>query len=171
MRNQGSRSCPFFKKNFKEKTIFLTLYTHLYPRSDWQETYSLYFLNIILFNFMFIHGNLSNRYPTDLSWSEYGNEATVKVRILESTEREQPESWPVLAAPGTDQNSESLFYTEVRPLRRACLKGVFNLCLQLPTSLHAHMDQQYYLLFSFPFCCNIIFSLLFTHSFFVCCPF
>lgn len=67
----------------------------------------------------------------------------MRVRILESTERKQP----VLAAPGTDQNSESLFYIEVRPLRRAWIKGFFSSHLQLATSLHVQMDQQYYLFF------------------------
>ena len=131
----------FFFRIFKEKAIFLTLYTHLYPRSDWQGIYSLYFFKLVLLNFIFIHGNLSNRYPTDSSWSEYRNEETVRIRI-ESTEWEKLESWPVLAAPGTDQNSESLFYTVVRLLRWAWLKGVFSSHLQLATSLHAHMDQQ-----------------------------
>lgn len=158
----------FFFRIFKEKAIFLTLYTHLYPRSDWQGIYSLYFFKLVLLNFIFIHGNLSNRYPTDSSWSEYRNEETVRIRI-ESTEWEKLESWPVLAAPGTSELRILVLYcsqTFEVSLAQGCLQltssvGHFSSCSHGPTIISI----------SFSFYCNIIFSLSFTCSFFVCCPF
>ena len=87
--------------------------------------------------FIFIDHNSSNEYIKRLIFfSECRNEEAVSFRIIKSAKRKPLES------SGTNQSSESFYSSEI--------KNIFSSHIQLILSLRAHMELQYYLLFSLP---------------------